>query len=78
VGDGKCEWGAIENHKKKIDPGKTKRSIQAEIEARTLSNRLSMELIDEKKFGENLPRKFWRIYLFLVFGFIGVLGWKLE
>jgi hypothetical protein len=37
-----------------------------------------MEVIDEKKFWENLARKVWEIYLFFMFGFIGVLGWKLE
>jgi hypothetical protein len=37
-----------------------------------------VELIDEKKFWENMPRKFWGIYLFFLFGIIGVLGWKLE
>jgi len=38
----------------------------------------SMEVIDEKKFGKNLARRVWEIYLFFMFGFIGVLGWKSE
>jgi hypothetical protein len=37
-----------------------------------------MEVIDEKKFGKNLARRVWEIYLFFMFGFIGVLGWKSE
>jgi hypothetical protein len=37
-----------------------------------------MEVIDVKKFGKNLARKVWEVYLFFKFGFIGVLGWKLE